>query len=37
MVSDDVVNESNGIIEDFLDDNGNDMKQIEEGLILNNF
>ena len=37
MVADDVDNESNGTIEDFLDDYGNDMELIEEGFIVNDF
>jgi len=37
MVADDVDNESNGTIEDFLDDDGNDMELIEEGFIVNDF
>ena len=37
MVADDVDHESNGTIEDFLDDDGNDMELIEEGFIVNDF
>ena len=37
MVADDVDNESNGTIEDSLDDYGNDMELIEEGFIVNDF
>ena len=37
MVADDVDNESNGTIEDFLDDYGNDMELIEDGFIVNDF
>ena len=37
MVADDVDNESNGTIEDFLDDDGNDIELIEEGFIVNDF
>jgi|688.fasta_scaffold450380_1 hypothetical protein len=34
MLADDVDKESNGTIEDFLDEEGNDMELIEEGFIV---
>jgi hypothetical protein len=37
MLADDVDEESNDTIEDFLDDEGNVLELIEEGFIVNDF
>jgi hypothetical protein len=37
MLAEDVDKESDGSVEDFLDEEGNDMELIEDGFIVNDF